>query len=110
MRLEERKVGMRHTAALSVVVAFSTCFCSKICLADDWMGRVLSNEAQKAEDTGLDFEFGATSIYQHNTRGGLSTHRRAGRFSGSYDLQLKADMQRLLGWDKSSLHVHAEGW
>ncbi len=101
---------MRHTAALSVVVAFSTCFCSKICLADDWMGRVLSNEAQKAEDTGLDFEFGATSIYQHNTRGGLSTHRRAGRFSGSYDLQLKADMQRLLGWDKSSLHVHAEGW
>jgi porin len=101
---------MSRIAALSVVMAFSICFCPKICPADNLPDGYLNNEAQKAEDTGLEFEFGATSIYQHNTRGGLSTHRRAGRFSGSYDLQLKVDMQRLLGWDKSSLHVHAEGW
>jgi len=99
---------MSRIAVLSVVMVFSMCLCTKTCPADN--DRALGNGFAQAEDTGLDFEFGATAIYQQNTRGGLSTHRRAGRFSGSYDLQLRADMRRLLGWDKSSLHVHAEGW
>jgi hypothetical protein len=45
----------------------------------------------KLADDGIEITLGVTNIYQHNLRGGISTHRRAGRFSGSYDLELSAD-------------------
>jgi len=59
--------------------------------------------------SGIEAGFGITNIYQQNLRGGLSKHRRAGRFSGSYDLELSADMQRLLGLEGGSFYLHAEG-
>jgi len=64
----------------------------------------------KLSDSGIEFNLSVTSIYQQNVRGGLSTHRRAGRFSGSYDLELSADMQKLLGIENASVYVHTEGW
>jgi porin len=60
-------------------------------------------------DHGIVTELGITSIYQQNVHGGRSTHRRAGRNSGSYDLELSADLQRLLGIEGASLFVHTEG-
>ena len=60
-------------------------------------------------DKGIEIDLGVTSIYQQNVRGGISKHRRAGRFSGSYDLELSADLQKLLGFENGSLFVHIEG-
>jgi len=60
-------------------------------------------------DYGIQVGLNLTSIYQLNMHGGMSTHRRAGRFAGSYDLELAADLERLLGFERTSLYVHAEG-
>ena len=58
---------------------------------------------------GLTIGLSATSIYQQNTRGGLSTHKRAGRFSGSYDLEIEADLASILGMEGGSIYVLGEG-
>jgi porin len=50
-----------------------------------------------------------TSIYQQNARGGVSTHRHQGRWSGSYDLEMELDMERLAGLEGGTLYLHAEG-
>ncbi|MHC4574839.1 MAG: carbohydrate porin [Planctomycetota bacterium] len=60
-------------------------------------------------DKGIEFALSLTQIYQHNVRGGLSTHRRAGRHSGSYDLELFGNFEKLLGVEAGNLYVHAEG-
>ncbi len=64
---------------------------------------------QLAEE-GIEMDLGITSIYQANVKGGLSTNRRRGRYSGSYDLELKADTYKLFGIDGGSLYLHGEGW
>ncbi len=64
----------------------------------------------KLSDIGIELGLSVTNIYQQNVHGGISTHRRAGRYSGSYDLELSADMQKLLGFEGASLYVHTEGW
>jgi porin len=48
-------------------------------------------------------------VYQQNVHGGLSQKRRTGRFSGSYDLELTADLERLLSLERSEVYVLAEG-
>jgi porin len=58
---------------------------------------------------GLDIDLSVTQIYQQNLRGGISKHRRAGRYNGSYDLELIADMQKLLGIEGGTLYFHSEG-
>lgn len=60
-------------------------------------------------DKGIEMALGVTNIYQHNLRGGISTHRRAGRLSGSYDLELSADFEKLLGIKGGRVFVHTEG-
>jgi porin len=60
-------------------------------------------------DKGLEIGFSVTNIYQQNVRGGISKHRRAGRFSGSYDLELSADLQKMLGLESGTLFLHLEG-
>jgi len=61
-------------------------------------------------DRGIEIGLGVTNIYQQNVHGGISTHRQTGRFSGSYDIELSADMQKLLGIEGGTLYVHTEGW
>ena len=60
--------------------------------------------------SGIDLGLSFTNIYQQNTHGGISTHRRTGRFSGSYDLEVSADMQKLFGFEGANLYIHTEGW
>ena len=60
-------------------------------------------------NSGIEIGVGITNIYQQNVRGGTSTHRRVGRYSGSYDLELTADLQKLLGSEGGIVYVHAEG-
>lgn len=62
-------------------------------------------------DTGpFDFEFGLTNIYQQNVHGGLSTHKGAGRYTGSYDVIMTTDLKRLFGIDAAILYTHLEGF
>ena len=63
----------------------------------------------RLEDSGIEVGLGVTNIYQQNVRGGISTHRRAGRFAGSYDLELSADLEKLLGIQGGSLYMLTEG-
>ena len=60
-------------------------------------------------DDGLEIGFGITNIYQANFKGGLSTHNKRVSYSGSYDLELTANTQKLLGIEGGSLYVHGEG-
>ncbi len=60
-------------------------------------------------DSGIEVALGLTNIYQQNTHGGISTHRRQGRHTGSYDLEISSDLQRLLGVEGGTLYVHTEG-
>ncbi len=59
-------------------------------------------------DSGIEMGFGVTNIYQRNVKGGLSTNDRKGEFAGSYDLELTADLHRLLGIE-GTLYIHGEG-
>ena len=72
--------------------------------------RIITDDlnAQLAE-VGLDVGFGVTNVYQVNTKGGTSTHKENGRYTGSYDLELSADLQKLLGLDAGILFLHLEG-
>jgi porin len=60
-------------------------------------------------DSGIEVGLGVTNIYQQNVKGGLSTHNRKGRYTGSYDLELSADLQKLLGFGRGTVLVHIEG-
>ena len=59
--------------------------------------------------SGVELTLSTTQIYQQNVRGGISRHRRAGRYTGSYDLEVSADLRKLLGFESGSLFVHIEG-
>ena len=60
-------------------------------------------------ENGIEIDIGITGVYQQNIHGGVSTHNRAGRNSGSYDVGLSADFEKLLGIYNSGIIVHAEG-
>ncbi len=64
--------------------------------------------AEIADET-FELSGGVTNIYQVNTHGGTSTHNRHGRFSGSYDLELTSDLEKLLGLNSAELYIHGEG-
>lgn len=78
-----------------------------------WQREILTNGflglGDKLADSGIEIGLGVTNIYQQNVHGGISTHRRAGRFAGSYDLELSADFEKLLGIEGGSLYLHTEG-
>ena len=61
------------------------------------------------EPSGIEMTVSTTQIYQQNLKGGISTHRKAGRYSGSYDIQLSADMEKLIGFSGGSMYMRAEG-
>ena len=81
---------------------------------DLWQSQTTAKPFSGLDETlanlGIVADLSLTSIYQQNVKGGLSTHRRAGRNSGSYDMQLSADLQELLGIEGAIVFVHTEGW
>ncbi len=64
---------------------------------------------ERLTSDGIEVCFGVTNIYQQNVHGGLSTHRRTGRHTGSYDLEFSANLEKLLDFEGGSLFVHTEG-
>jgi porin len=69
----------------------------------------LSGLKDQMADSGLEFALGYIQIYQQNVRGGMDTHRRAGRFTGSYDLELNGDLEKLFGIEGGSFYMLTEG-
>jgi len=60
-------------------------------------------------ERGIEMGLSATQIYQQNARGGVSTHRRAGRFAGSYDLEMRGDFDKLFGIEGGKIFMLTEG-
>ncbi|UCD51111.1 MAG: carbohydrate porin [Phycisphaerales bacterium] len=60
-------------------------------------------------DAGIEVAFGSTNVYQVNVKNGLGTHQKSGRFAGSYDLEIAADLEKLCGLAGLGLFVHTEG-
>ncbi|MFW6155379.1 MAG: carbohydrate porin [Planctomycetota bacterium] len=73
-------------------------------LTNDWFGL----GRQRAEQ-GVSVNLGLTQVYQANLRGGRSTHRRSGRYAGSYDLELELDTGKLFRLPGGSFFLLAEG-
>ncbi len=73
-------------------------------LTRNWFGLTDSLSEQ-----GIEITTSVTQIYQQNTNGGISTHRRAGRYSGSYDAELEADFEKLFGVTGGRLYMLTEG-
>ncbi len=63
----------------------------------------------RLQDKGVSIGLSLTQIYQQNLRGGLSTHRHAGRYTGSYDLEVEFDLETLIGLRGGSVGMLAEG-
>ncbi len=61
------------------------------------------------EPSGADFAFSITNIYQQNARGGTSAHRKQGRWSGSFDLEMTLDLSRLANLEGGSVYMLSEG-
>jgi porin len=64
--------------------------------------------SDRLADYGIEVTLGSTNVYQTNAKGGLETHQQSGRFSGSYDMQIATDLEKLLGMRGLGLLVH--GW
>lgn len=81
--------------------------CLIILLAE---GSVYAQDSFRDElaENGIEIGFVLTNIYQRNVNGGLSTNSGRGEISGSYDLEMTADLERLLGIE-GSLFLHGEG-
>jgi porin len=80
---------------------------------DIWQRETLTNGfwglSDSLADSGIELGLSMTNIYQSNIRGGLDTHEKRGQHTGSYDLEIGADLQQLLGIEGGSLLVHTEG-
>ncbi len=95
LTLKDYKMKMKITAAV-----VSCCVIVPVALAE------MSDELS---EQGIEVGLSATQIYQQNVRGGMSTHRRAGRYSGSYDVELQVDLDKLLGIEGGRLYMLTEG-
>lgn len=60
------------------------------------------------DPSGLTMGISAKAFYTQNTKGGLSTHNRAGRFKGDYAIELAGDMEKFFGL-KGGMYLNAEG-
>lgn len=82
-------------------------------LTDIWGRQTLTNRffglGDGLAENGIELGLSVTQIYQQNVRGGVSKHRRSGRFAGSYDIELSADLERLLGIEGGGLYMLTEG-
>lgn len=103
---------MKQTLITAFILAYS-CICAADPKGEFWQRQSLTDGFwglnESWEPSGVWVGLSVTNIYQQNARGGVSTHRRQGRWSGSYDLETELDMERLSGMEGGTLYLHAEG-
>ncbi len=93
-----------------VVSIMILCVAGSAFASDDFgLGEPTRLINQELEQYGMEFAFSMTHVYMNNAKGGTSTHRRAGRYSGLYDLELTTDLEKLLGLQDASFYILAEG-
>jgi len=61
------------------------------------------------EPSGIGFAFTLSNVYQANTKGGMSTHRRQGRWTGRYDLETNFDLYKLANIEGGSVYMLSRG-
>lgn len=80
---------------------------------DIWQRETLTNGFgglnDALADSGIEIGLSMTNIYQSNIRGGMNTNQKRGQHTGSYDLEIGADLQQLCDIEGGSLLVHTEG-
>jgi len=78
-----------------------------------WNREVLAGDSMGLREylggSGISLDIGVTQIYQNNFNGGLSTDSRRGRYSGSYDIEIGIDAEKLFGLEGGSFYILAEG-
>jgi porin len=73
-------------------------------LTRNWFGA-----GEKIAEIGLTIKLSLTQTYQDVARGSVYTHRHSGRYTGSYDLEIEADLEKMAGLKGGSLYILTEG-
>ena len=73
-------------------------------LTGNWFGA-----GDRLAERGLTLKLSATQVYQDLARGGGFTHRHAGRYTGTYDFEAEADLEKLARVPGASLYILTEG-
>jgi len=75
-------------------------------LTNNWLGL-----GRQLAERGVSIGLSLTQIYQANLTGGggTRTHRRKGRFAGSYDLEVEFDLEKLMNIKGALVFLHGEG-
>ncbi|MBI9018544.1 MAG: carbohydrate porin [Phycisphaerae bacterium] len=68
-----------------------------------------NNVEPKLEQYGIDIDLGYTNIYQINANGGLDTSKKAGRYTGSWDLELNFDLEKISDINNASVFMLVGG-
>jgi len=109
-------INMNRLRRLSIIATLL--FLTGICKAEQEKNNIWNKDSltdglfglnDSLSKKGIELNISSTQIYQQNLRGGSSTHRKAGRFSGSYDVEITTDLQKLLGFETGTLFLHLEG-
>ncbi|MEN6427217.1 MAG: carbohydrate porin [Phycisphaerales bacterium] len=97
-------IGLR---SIILCLAFASC---AVALTDNAASTGgFRGPSDKLANHGIEVALGATNLYQANARNGLDTRQQSGRLSGSYDLEIATDIEKLLGLRGLGLFVHGEG-
>ena len=96
----DKTAATSSSATIYPVPNYGGDFWSRSYLIADWGGL-----RSKLADHGVQFDFNVTQIYQGVTSGGLN---RTGRYSGSTDMALKLDSQKLGLWPGGFFFVEAQ--
>jgi porin len=105
-QIADPQTVQRHVGAAPAQRGLLELLANRDTLTNDWFGA-----GAQLEEQGIWIGLGLTQIYQlqlHSTEG-LQTHRRAGRYTGRYDLEAEFDLEKLLGVQGASIYAWAEG-
>ncbi len=73
-------------------------------LTGGWFGA-----GRELERQGISIALVLTQLYQQNVSGGQSTHRHSGRYTGRYDLEIEAHLERLINLPGGRIYALAQG-
>ena len=96
--------GEEHDHDLFHAVRCWRCFRRRDTLTDNWFGL-----GETLDEHGLTLSLSLTNVYQVVTHGGAAMRARTGRHSGSWDLELEADLEKILSLPGATVYVSAEG-
>jgi porin len=110
---------LRHKSTFFILLAFCFGLAGSVAVsANSAVDELASEEVMeegsgtlvdKLASHGIEIALGSTNVYQTNVHNGLGTHQKSGRFTGSYDVEIAADLEQLLGIAGLGLFIHSEG-